>query len=133
MRILVIDGQGGGIGKAIISKLKKVSPDTQVIAIGTNAEATSSMMHAGAEAGATGENAVVANCKHADAIIGPIGIVLANSILGEITPVMAAAIGTSAAKKVLIPIERCHTHVVGVGALTLDEAVSEAVAEALRT
>lgn len=127
MRVLVIDGQGGGIGKAVIAKLKKQLPDAQVVALGTNAAATSAMMRAGADAGATGENAIVVNCARADAIIGAIGIVIANSMLGEITPAMATAAGASAARKILIPVERCNTHVVGVRVQTLDEAVSEAV------
>jgi len=132
MMVLVVDGQGGGIGKAVVSRLKKASPDTQVIALGTNTTATSAMMRVGADAGATGENAIVVNCKHADVIVGAIGIVLADSMLGEITPAMATAVGASAARKILIPVERCNTHVVGVRGQTLDEAVTEAILAVLR-
>lgn len=93
MELLVIDGQGGGIGKQIVSALKREFPHIAIIAVGTNAIATSAMLSAGADRGATGENAVIANSRRADVIIGPIGIVLADALMGEITPAMAVAIG----------------------------------------
>jgi NAD(P)-dependent dehydrogenase (short-subunit alcohol dehydrogenase family) len=125
MKVLVIDGQGGGIGKAIVLRLQRESPEVQVIALGTNSVATSAMLRAGADAGATGENAIVVNCARADVIVGAIGIVLANAMLGEITPAMAAAIGGSGARRILIPVERCNTHIAGVGPQTLDDAIGE--------
>jgi len=126
--IVIIDGQGGKIGSLIIEKLNATVTDTELIAVGTNSIATSAMLKAGAQYGATGENAVVVNCRHADIIVGPIGILAADSLLGEVTPVMAAAIGGSAAKKVLIPLnlDRCNLHVVGINDLTLSEMISSA-------
>lgn len=116
MRIAVIDGQGGGIGKAIVEKLRKGLPeDTEIIALGTNSLATSSMLKAGANEGATGENAIVLNAAKVDVLIGTIAIIAANSMLGELTPSMAQAIAASPAKKVLLPLNRCNIEVVGVG------------------
>lgn len=128
MKILVIDGQGGGIGKAIIEKLVQALPQETIVALGTNALATSAMLRAGAKMGATGEHAIVVNCRDADAIAGPIGIVLSDSLLGEITPGMAAAVAASNARRYLVPSERCNTHVAGVKKQTLDEAVAEIAA-----
>ena len=107
MKIVVIDGQGGNIGRRIIEEIKAKNKDAFVTAIGTNSAATSSMMKGGADQGATGENPVVLACRGADIIMGPIGIVLADSMLGEITPRMAEAVGASEAKKILIPINKC--------------------------
>ena len=95
MKITIIDGQGGKMGKAVIEQLKKRHPELQLYAIGTNSAATTSMMKAGADFGATGENPCIVNAKNSDIIIGPIGIVMANSLLGEITPAIATAIGDS--------------------------------------
>ena len=111
MKIIVIDGQGGKMGKGVVEQLKKAHPELELIAVGTNSIATSAMLKAGADAGATGENPVVVNSRDADIIIGPIGIVIANSLLGEITPAMALAIGESEAVKILVPMERCHIRV----------------------
>ncbi len=108
MKITIIDGQGGKIGRSIIEQLKKLHPELELYAIGTNGIATSAMMKAGADYGATGENPVIVNAKDSDLIVGPIGIVFANSLLGEITPAMAAAIGSSSAFKILIRSEE-HT------------------------
>lgn len=123
-RIIVIDGQGGKMGHAVISQLKKSHPELTVTAIGTNSIATSSMLKAGADAGATGENPVVVASRNADIIIGPIGIVMANSLLGEITPVMAEAIASSSAPKILIPVNKCNHYIVGCGDLSLSEYIS---------
>lgn len=114
MNILVIDAQGGGIGRQLISAIKQKIQNATVTAVGTNSIATSAMLKAGADLAATGENAVAVNAKKADVIVGPIGIVIADSMLGEITPAMAAAIGQSSAKKVLIPINHCNNYIVGV-------------------
>ena len=99
MKIIVIDGQGGKMGKGVVEQLKKAHPGLELIAVGTNSIATSAMLKAGADAGATGENPVVVNSRDADIIIGPIGIVIANSLLGEITPAMAVAVGAVPPRK----------------------------------
>lgn len=114
MKILVIDGMGGGIGKSIIEHIKNELAEAEVTAVGTNSIATSAMLKAGADNGATGENAVVYNCSKADYIIGVVGIVLANAMHGEISPRMAEAVSSSPAHKVLIPMDKCDVTVMGV-------------------
>ena len=114
MKLVVIDGQGGRIGKGIIEQLKGLNLDVDVLAIGTNSIATSTMVKAGADYAATGENPVIVNSRDADIIIGPIGIVIADSLFGEITPAMAVAVGQSRAEKILLPINKCNNRVVGV-------------------
>lgn len=115
MRIAVVDGQGGGIGKTIVEKLKdSFGDEIEIIALGTNALATTVMLKAGANEGASGENAIVVNAQKVDVIVGSIGIIAANSMLGELSPLMAKAIAESSAKKVLIPLNRCNIFVVGV-------------------
>ena len=126
MKILVIDGQGGGLGKQLVAALSAQCPQAQLTAVGTNSLATSAMRKAGAVRTATGENAVVVNCRHADVIVGPIGIVIADALLGEITPAMAAAVCQSGARRVLVPINHCENYVVGVP----DQPVSQLVATA---
>lgn len=130
MRIVVIDGQGGGIGKALCQEIKKRLPDTPVIAVGTNALATATMLKAGADQGATGENAVKVCARDADIILGPMGIVLADAMLGEITSDMAAAVAKSHAHKILIPIKRCQVMVAGMQELPMTRYVELAVDEA---
>lgn len=128
MRIAVIDGQGGGIGKAIVEKLKTVfDEDIEILALGTNALATSLMLRAGGNEGASGENAIVVNVPKVDIIIGTIGIIAANSMLGELTPLMAKAIAESPAKKILIPLNRCNIDIVGVNNQPLPHLVDEAI------
>ena len=127
MNILVIDGQGGKMGAALTEQIKKSVPDAEVIAIGTNSLATAAMLRAGADAAATGENPVVVNSARADIIVGPIGIIAANALLGEITPKMAAAVSESPAKKILIPVNRCAVTVVGVEEKTLSEYVRDSI------
>lgn len=126
MKIVVIDGQGGSLGKAITEKIKS-RYNCEIYAIGTNSIATAAMIKAGADYGATGENPVVVNSRDADVIIGPIGIIAANSLLGEITPKMAAAIACSEAKKILVPVSKCKIHVAGTPELSFGEAIECAV------
>lgn len=114
-KITIIDGQGGKIGKSIIEQLKKMMPEQELYAIGTNALATAAMLKAGADYGATGENPCVVNAEDSDIIIGPIGIVIANALLGEITPKIATVVGASKAYKILIPMNKCSHYVVGCG------------------
>ncbi len=114
MRIAVIDGQGGGMGKVIIEKLRKEFADQlDILALGTNALATSAMLKAGANEGATGENAIVYNVSEVDLITGSLSIIMANSMLGELTPSMAQAITTSKTRKMLIPIFRGNLDIIG--------------------
>lgn len=132
MKITIIDGQGGRMGKSVIEQLKKTYPNLELYAIGTNSIATSAMLKAGADYGATGENPVIVNSKDSDLIIGPIGILFANSLLGEITPAIATAISASHAYKILIPVNRCNHFVVGCADTSLSEyirMVCEKVAE----
>ena len=114
MRILVMDGQGGKIGSQLIRGILTRDPDAEIMAVGTNATATAAMVRAGAQQAATGENPTVVACRTADVIIGPIGIVIADSLLGEVTPVMAAAVGQADAVRILIPVNRCANLVAGV-------------------
>lgn len=127
--IVIIDGQGGGIGKSLIEAIKKEYPETFIIAVGTNAVATSNMLKAGANIGATGENAVIYNADHANVILGPIGIAFANSMYGEISPKMAQAISESKAHKILIPISKCPATIVGLNQKTIAEYVDECIQE----
>lgn len=128
MKILIIDGQGGGIGRAIVEALQKALPGQALLALGTNALATQAMLRAGAQEGATGENAIVWQCRDADFILGPTGLVIANALLGEISPAMALAIGASPAQKLLIPSDRCSLHVIGLKPQSRELAVAELVA-----
>ena len=114
MKILIIDAQGGGIGKQVVSALKNRLPENEITAVGTNSAATTAMLRAGADHGATGENAVIVGCRQADVIIGPIGIVVADALYGEITPAMSLAVGQSRAKRILIPVNHCNNVIVGV-------------------
>jgi len=127
LKIIIIDGQGGKMGKAIVEQLKKSLPECELIALGTNSIATSAMLKAGADIGATGESPVIFNCAGADIIIGPLAIVIANSLWGEISPAMAQAVGQSKAHKILIPVNRCNNTVVGIKELSLNEYIQLAV------
>ncbi len=132
MKLLVMDAQGGGMGRMLVEALKKALPDQPVIAVGTNALATSAMLRAGADQAATGENAVVVCAAQADVIVAPIGMVLCDAMLGEVTPAMAMAVGRSPARKVLLPVSRCRVLVAGTARLSMAEAVQQAVAEVQR-
>ena len=132
MRVVVIDGQSGRMGQLFIERAKAAALPCAVVAVGTNALATSAMLKAGAEAGATGENPVLVACRTADVIVGPIGILAADSLMGEITPAMAVAIGQSNAKKLLLPVNHCNNIVAGTQSLTLSRLMDEAV-ELLRS
>lgn len=129
MKILIIDAQGGGIGKQLIAEIKKNIPGADITAVGTNTVATSAMLKAGADRAATGENAVVVNSRRADVIIGPIGIVIADAMLGEITPRMANAVAQSDAKRILIPVNHCDNIVVGVADLNIGKLIQAVIEE----
>ena len=131
MKVLIIDGQGGGLGRQLVTAVKEKCPEAEVLAVGTNSTATGAMLRAGADQAATGENAVLVACRRADVIIGPIGIVIADSMLGEITPAMAAAVGQSQARRILLPVNQCDNVVVGAADLSMADKVREA-AELLR-
>ena len=124
--ILVIDGQGGGVGRSLIERLRAKLPSAEIHAVGTNAMATAAMLRAGASTGATGENAVIIASRRAKIIAGPLGIAMANSMMGEFTPQMAAAVAESDADRVLVPINRCGTYVAGSTELSLGQAVQQA-------
>lgn len=123
MKITIIDGQGGKLGRTIVEQLKKRNPDLQLYAIGTNTLATAAMLKAGADYGATGENPCIVNAQDSDIIIGPVGIVLANALLGEITPAIATAVGASKAYKILIPMNKCNHYIVGCENKGLSESI----------
>lgn len=132
MKVLVIDGQGGGIGKTLVAGIKASGVKAEITAVGTNSLATIAMQKAGADKAATGENAVVVACRTADIVAGPVGIVVADALVGEVTPKMAAAVGSSSAKKVLIPVNMCDTYVVGVQETAVSNLVQLAVARIVR-
>ena len=127
MRVLIIDGQGGGLGRQLVGAVKARVPEVEVLAVGTNSAATNAMLRAGADQAATGENSVVVASKRADVIIGPVGIVIADAMLGEITPQMALAVGQSPAKRILIPVNFCDNIIVGVTETSMTKNVENAV------
>ncbi|MGE4583939.1 MAG: DUF3842 family protein [Sphaerochaeta sp.] len=129
MQIVVIDGQGGSLGKTLVQAIKQRFPGTYVLGIGTNSMAASAMLHSGADGIATGENPVVVAARTADLIVGPLGIITADALHGEITPTMALAIAQSRAHKILLPISKCNVSIVGRQDLSLGEMVSLAVEE----
>ncbi len=133
MNILVMDAQGGGIGKQVVTAVRTRFPDVTITAVGTNAAATTAMLRAGADEGATGENAAVVCCRRADVIIGPVGIVIADAMLGEVTPRMAVAVGQSAAKRILIPVNHCANFIAGVADLSVGRLVDSVVTELEKT
>lgn len=127
MKIIVIDGQGGNIGKQIVKSIRDSFPDVYIRAIGTNSVATSNMLKAGANEAATGENAVIVGSRSADLIVGPIGIIVPDALLGEVTPEMAMAVGKSDAEKVLIPLNKCDVLVAGIDNKSTGELLEDAI------
>ncbi len=127
MRVMVMDGQGGGVGKLLVETLLATIPGVEVIAVGTNATATANMMKGGTALGATGENAVIYNSARADAICGPMGILMANAMLGEISPAMATAVSGAEVPIFLIPMGKCNAKVAGVADKKLADYVKEVV------
>jgi hypothetical protein len=132
MNILVIDAQGGGIGKQLVARIKKEYPSVTVTAVGTNSIATSAMIKAGADQGATGENSVVVACKTADVIIGPVGIVITDAMLGEITEAIAQSVAQAKATRILIPFNMCDTLIAGI-ADTSTSSLIDAAMQSLRS
>lgn len=128
LNILVIDGQGGGLGRQIVAAVRQDWPAVPIMAVGSNSAASNAMLRAGATQAATGENAVVVACRKANIIIGPLGIVLADAMLGEITPKMAEAVGRSDAVRILIPVNFCNTLVAGVPDRPMSQLIQDAMA-----
>lgn len=129
MNILIIDAQGGGIGRQLISHIKRELPDLYITAVGTNSMATTAMLKAGANQGATGENSVAVACRRADIIIGPIGIIVADSMIGEITPSIANAITQADAERILVPFSNCNTYIAGMSDIHMRKLINAAIDE----
>ena len=129
MNVAVFDGQGGRLGRMLVEGIIAAGIDCRITAVGTNSIATAAMLKAGAQAGATGENPVLVASRDADVIIGPLGLLVADSLLGEITPAMAQAVGRSQAVKLLLPVNMCNNRVVGAGVHSFAELVNSAVSE----
>ena len=127
MRVLVIDGQGGNMGRQLIKSIAERFPDAQIHAVGTNSAATANMLKNSGITAATGENAVKVGCRNADIIVGPVGIVLADALMGEVTPAMACAVGQSSAVRVLIPMNRCETLIAGVNNMSTSDLIADAL------
>lgn len=129
MNILVIDGQGGQLGGQLIKSLRLNLKEINITAVGTNATATATMLKAGANQASTGENPVIVACRKADVIIGPIGIVIADALFGEITPQMAVAVGQSDAVRILLPVNKCDNLVAGISDLTMTTIIDDVIAK----
>lgn len=127
MKVIVIDGQGGNIGKQLVISIKDNFDDVYIRAIGTNSTATANMLKGGADEAATGENAVIVGCDIADIIVGPIGIIIPNALLGEVTEKMASAISKAKAEKVLIPLNKCDVLVAGIQNKSTGELLQDAI------
>jgi len=133
IRICVIDGQGGGIGSTIIKKLKELLGEAvEIVALGTNAIATAQMLKAKANRGASGENAIIQTTKEVDIIVGPIGIIMANAMMGEVTPRIAEAVASSSAKKFLIPLSQENVEIVGISSIPLPHLIEELIQNNLK-
>ena len=129
MNILVIDAQGGGLGRQLIKAIREKLPEARITAVGTNSAATAAMLKEGADTAATGENAVKVAAAEADVIMGPVGICIADAMGGEITKKMAVAVGRSRARRILIPFQNCNTYIAGVGGGKTAQLIAEAVAQ----
>lgn len=129
LNVAVIDGQGGGIGKSFIERLKKKNLNIKVIALGTNSTATANMMRGGADEGATGQNAIVYNSSKVDIIVGVVAIIMANSMMGEMSSEMANAIGESDALKILIPNDRCNIKIAIPDGISLQQSIENAISK----
>lgn len=127
MNILVVDGQGGGIGRQLVENIKRTFPALEITAVGTNVLATQAMLKAGADHAATGENAVIVGCRTADIIAGPVGIVIADSLWGEITPAMALAVSQSRAVRILIPMNQCSNWIAGVEEISAGKLIQSSL------
>ena len=127
--VVVVDGQGGGMGRGLVESIKKKWPKLHVRAVGTNSLATSAMLRAGADDGATGENALLVACRRADVILGPLGIVIADALMGEISPAMAVAVAQARARRILIPLNQCDNLVAGVADMPVGRLLDSAVDE----
>jgi len=127
MNILVIDGQGGQLGGQIVKSLLTNFKDLNITAVGTNATATGTMLKSGAHQAATGENPVIVACRKADIIIGPIGIVIADAMLGEITPAMALAVGQADARRILLPMNKCDNLIAGVNDTNMSALIEDVI------
>ena len=133
MKIVVLDGQGGGIGRALVSAIAQRLPEgAELLCVGTNAMATAAMLKAGAHRGATGENSVRWAAEHADVLVAPIALVLKDSMMGEVTGDMAACVGESRAKKILVPTQRCNAYVAGVSDMSMQQLVEDAAQQAVK-
>lgn len=129
MNVLVIDGQGGQLGGQLIKAISVKFPDWNITAVGTNAVASSAMLKAGAKQAATGENPVIVACRKADIIVGPIGIVIADSLFGEVTPKMATAVGQADAVRILLPVNKCDNLVAGVSVSNMSALIEDVISK----
>lgn len=129
MKVLIIDGHGGQMGATLVKEISVRFPQVTIMAVGTNAVATASMMKAGAKQGATGENPVVVACRTADVIIGPVGIVIADSLYGEITPKMAISVGQAKATRILLPLNRCDNLIAGINDLSMNVLIGDVISK----
>ena len=125
MNIVIIDGQGGGVGRQLVEHIKKAFPNEVIAAVGTNALAAQAMLKAGADRAATGENAAIVACRAADIIVGPIGIAIADSLWGEITPAVALAVGQSTAVRILLPMNLCNNYIAGIERLSTTAMIED--------
>ncbi len=133
-KICVIDGQGGGIGSAVIKKLKeRFEERVEIIGLGTNAIATAQMLKARANRGASGENAIVQTVKTVDVIIGPVGIIMANAMMGEVTPKISEAVANSPARKFLVPLSQENVEIVGTTPAPLPQLIEELLDKHLKS
>lgn len=129
MNLTIIDGQGGMLGAQLVKEISARFPEIEITAVGTNASATAAMIKSGAKRAATGENPVVVACRTAQVIIGPIGIVIADSLFGEVTPSMALAVSQANAVRILIPMNKCDNLVAGVGDSSTSVLIEDAMAK----